>query len=260
MSVARRTSPAGEDAVVVTTLNVRNTADRWRERAPLLVEQLADLDPDIVGLQEVRRFPGQARWIARHTGPQGPPWAVRPAYKTGLKRFWEGVAVLSRLPVSGHDRQGLEGQSRVAQRVTVVLPDGGTLDVYNTHLADSDVGVRTAQARRLLAWMDERPDVAQVLVGDLNSRPGSAPIKVLTSRLRSAYALVHGTEPPKTVPGNGVLDYVLVNDLVVVLDARVTLDRPSPDDPSLLPSDHFGVTATIRVLPPRSRRPPSPTS
>ncbi len=207
--------------------------------------------PTSSGLQEVRRFPGQARWIARHTGPQERPWEVRTAYKTGLKRFWEGIGVLSRPPVTSHARLRLEGGFRVAQRVTVVLPDGGTLDVYNTHLADGDAAVRAAQARQLLAWMDERPDVAQVLVGDLNSRPGSAPITVLTSRLRSAYALVHGTEPPRTVPGNGVLDYVLVNDLVVVLDARVTLDRPSPDDPSLLPSDHFGVTATIRVLPPR---------
>ena len=60
----------------------------------------------------------------------------------------------------GHARLRLGGDARVAQRVTVVLPDGRPLDVYNTHLADGDEAVRTAQARRLLAWMDERPDSA----------------------------------------------------------------------------------------------------
>ncbi len=57
---------------VVATLNVRNRADRWRERAPLLVEQLVALDPDLISVQEVRRIPDQARWIAREAS-RGPP-------------------------------------------------------------------------------------------------------------------------------------------------------------------------------------------
>ena len=88
----------------MATLNVRNRADRWRERAPLLVEQLVELDPDLISVQEVRRIPDQARWIAREASrarPDGPPWEVRKAFKTGPKRLWEGVAVLSRLPVDG---------------------------------------------------------------------------------------------------------------------------------------------------------------
>ncbi|HEX7277503.1 MAG TPA: endonuclease/exonuclease/phosphatase family protein [Acidimicrobiales bacterium] len=255
MSLARRTSPAGS-AVVVATLNVRNTADRWRARAPLLVEQLVALDPDVVGLQEVRRFPGQARWIAREATRrrgQPPEWAVRTAYKSGLKRLWEGLAVLSRLPVAepAPARLRLGGQSRVALRVTVELPDGRPLDVYTTHLADGDQRVRCAQAERLLAWMEERPDVPQVLVGDLNSAPGRGPLKILGRRLRSAHALVHGSEPARTLPGGGVLDYILVNELVTVLDAWVAFDRPSPNDPGLLPSDHFGLAASLTARPRR---------
>ena len=251
MSLSRRSAPAGAAAgdVVVATLNVRHTADRWRARAPLLVDQLVALGPDVIGLQEVRRLPSQARWIARKA--EWPTAGVRTGYKTGIKWLWEGIAGLSRLPVTDHVRLRLGGDARVAQRVTVSLPGGRVLDVYNTHLADGDEATRTAQARRLLAWMDERPDVPQVLVGDLNSRPGSAPVGVLTGRLRSAYALVHGSEPPRTVPGGAVLDYILVNDLVEVLDAWVTFDRPSPDDPGLLASDHFGVAARLRVLPAR---------
>ena len=255
MTLARRTSPAGSAVVVVATLNVRNTADRWRERAPLLVEQLVELDPDVVGLQEVRRFPGQARWIAREAGR---PWTVRADYKTGWKALWEGIALLSRFPVTGHGRCRLGGDSRVAQRTTVELPDGRSLDVYDTHLADGHVDLRTAQARRLLEWMDERPDTPQVVLGDFNSRPGSAPVRVLTGRLRSAHALAHGSEPPRTAVGGGVLDYVFVNELVEVVDAWVTFDRPSPADPALLPSDHLGVAARLRLLPPVPPPPPGP--
>lgn len=260
MSLARQTSPEGATAVVVGTLNVRHTADRWAARAPLLLEQLEELDPDIIGLQEVRRLPGQARWIAtavaRRGGLQQQAWEVRTAYKTGVKRLWEGIAVLSRLPIIGHARLRLGADSRVAQRVTVGLPHGPALDVYNVHLADGGEDVRTAQAGRLLAWMDERPDVPTVLVGDLNSRPGSAPVRALTTRLRSAYALVHGSEPPRTVPRGPVLDYILVDDRIVVADAWVTFDRPDSGDPQLLPSDHFGLAASVSVRPAGS--PPRP--
>jgi len=244
--------------VVVATLNVRNTADRWRARAPVLVEQLVDLDPDVIALQEVRRFPGQARRIARD-GAGGrpepePAWEVRTTYKSGVKGLWEGIAVLSRLPVTGHARVRLPGQSRVALRTTVETA-GGPLDVYDAHLADGDEALRTAQACRLLAWMDERPEVPQVLMGDLNSRPGSAPLRALTGlgRLRSAYALVHGTEPRRTVHRDGVLDYILVNDRLAVLDAWLAFDRPAPGDPALLPSDHLGLAATLSLVPARSR-------
>ncbi len=254
MSLASPTPSPAAASVVVATLDVRNTADRWPARAPLLVEQLVSLDPDVVGLQEVRRFPDQARRIAREAAGDCRRWTVRRAYKTGPKRMWDGVAVLSRLPVTGHARLRLRGESRVALRVTVTLPEGQALDVYVTHLADRDEEVRCAQARRLLEWMDERPAAPAVVVGDLNSRPGSPPIRILSRRLRSAYAEVHRSEPPRTVPPGGtrrggVIDYVLVTERVAVLDAGLAFDRPSPHDAGLFPSDHLGVWATVSVLP-----------
>jgi hypothetical protein len=35
-----------------------------------------------------------------------------------------------------------------------------------------------------------------------------------------------------------------------VVDCRVILDRPSPDDPTLYPSDHLGLAATLEMAPP----------
>src|SRR5205085_9584547 len=124
----------------------------------------------------------------------------RHAWKTGRKRLWEGGAVLSRLPGVDVGGRRLRGQARVALRVTVTLPEGRPLDVYSVHLADGPEARREAQARRLRAWVDERPDRAAVVMGDCNSRPGSTPVAALLAggRLRSASADVHGLQPRRT--------------------------------------------------------------
>ncbi len=239
----------------VATLNCRNTADRWRARAPLLVRQLVALSPDVIGLQELRRFPSQARTIGRRAGAEQLLLDQFRSYKTGLYGLWEGVAVLSRLPVLDRAKLKLGGQNRVAQRVTVAAGDG-VLDFYNVHLASKGEDVRTAQAQRLLEWMGERSAVPQVLVGDFNARPNAASIQLLATQLRSAYAAVHGQEPEKTVPtplrvgatGRGsVLDFIFVNPLVEVHEAWRTFEEADPGDEHLVASDHYGLAAVISL-------------
>ena len=241
----------------LVTLNVRNTADRWAERRSLLARQLAALAPDVVALQELRTWPDQARWIveAVERGSGGRlRYAVHRRPKAGPWGLWEGLAVLTRIPVAATASVGLGSHARVAQRVTVRVPGGGFLDVYNTHLAPAGETVRRAQAARLLAWVDARRPA--VVAGDFNARPGSPTIELLSRRLRSAHAEVHGAEPARTVPtplrggatgGGSVLDYVFVSDGVDVLDARVVFDEVDAADPTLAASDHFGVSATLAV-------------
>jgi endonuclease/exonuclease/phosphatase family metal-dependent hydrolase len=48
-------------------------------------------------------------------------------------------------------------------------------------------------------------------------------------------------------PWRGTLDYIFVNDRVRVLECDVTLNQPSPSDPTIYPSDHFGLTATLEI-------------
>lgn len=253
----------------VATLNLRNTADRWRERRPLLAGQLVDLAPDVIAVQELRMCPDQAAWIVRNvaarTGGRLRYRAFRRG-KAGLAGMWEGIGVLSRVPVVATAWLALGAQGRVAQRVTVRPPDGGVLDVYNTHLGLGGEVLRVAQARRILEWIDMRPPVPLVLMGDLNARPGSPTIELLSSGLRSAHLEVHGSEPPRTVPtplrlrptaDGSVLDYVFVNDGVEVVDARVAFDEADPGDPTLWASDHYGLSVTVRcspVAPSRRRR------
>ena len=41
------------DRLHVATLNIRNLADRWFERLPLILNDMSALQPDLLGLQEV---------------------------------------------------------------------------------------------------------------------------------------------------------------------------------------------------------------
>jgi len=242
--------------VRVATLNLRNTADRWPARRSLLVRQLVDLAPDVLGMQELRMVPDQAGWIVREVERRTEGrirYRCHRRPKTGLAGVWEGIGVLTRLPVVATAWLDLGGQHRVAQRVTV-RAEGGMVDVYNAHLGLGGEVLRSTQAQRLLDWMDARPPLPAFLVGDLNARPGSPTIELLSGRFRSAHLAFHGCEPDRTVPtplrrgpaaAGSVLDYIFVNDRFEVADARLAFDQVGDDDPSLCASDHYGLVATL---------------
>jgi endonuclease/exonuclease/phosphatase family metal-dependent hydrolase len=242
--------------VRLATLNLRNTADRWPARRRLLVRQLVALAPDVIAVQELRMVPDQARWItgevARQSGGRLAYRCHRRA-KTGAAGLWEGIGVLSRLEVVSTAWLDLGADRRVAQRVTVRTAQGVTLDVYNAHLGLGGEVLRSAQARRLLDWINGRRLGPAVLLGDLNARPGSPTIELLSAHFRSAHAAVHGREPDRTVPtplrmgaagAGSVLDYVFVNDLVEVTDARLAFDEV---DGTLCASDHYGLVAELSL-------------
>jgi endonuclease/exonuclease/phosphatase family metal-dependent hydrolase len=247
------------ERIRVATLNCRNTANSWRRRRKVLLPQLAELDADVVGLQELRRWPSQAGWITRAVNERvgvGASYDAHRTSKTGVYRFWEGLGVLSRLPIVERGWLDLLLDNRVATYVSVRLPAGGLLDFCNAHLSFKRPEVRTAQARLLVRWLSDRGANPQVLVGDFNATPGEPAIAVLTDTLRSAHAVVHGGEPEKTVPtplrgpaqgASKVLDYIFVNDRLDVHDALVTFQRSAPGDPRLVASDHYGLMATVSV-------------
>lgn len=241
----------------IGTLNIANTSYRWRERRGLVVSQLAELRPDVIGLQELRRRPSQARWITRRVNEllsDGPPYLCHFSAKAGLWGLWEGIALLTRLPVVARGSLDLCGQNRVANWVRVGLAGGSVIEVHNVHLASHDRVLRDRQARLILDHTTGRGETPTLVVGDLNAGPLSSTLALLGERFRSAHSLAHGDEPAQTWPtplraggGRGsVIDHVLVDRHLEVVDAWLTFDRASPGDPTLFPSDHFGIVAEVR--------------
>src|SRR6266705_1457407 len=99
------------DRLHLATLNIRNLADRWFERLPLLLADMATLQPDLLGLQEVVYVMQQDRVIgAAGEGRYGVVrgWAGRPEY---------GNSLLVREPLAARATERLDlGVNRSALR------------------------------------------------------------------------------------------------------------------------------------------------
>jgi endonuclease/exonuclease/phosphatase family metal-dependent hydrolase len=173
------------------------------------------------------------------------------------------------------------GAWRTAQRllVTIKTPLDASgipskklkLWVVNVHLhsgrATEREAVREAQVKSILAWMATVASRADgiVILGDFNAGPVEPAYRHLLKKgFRSCYLTKHGDEPACTFPGEGkgllsstkdndkagTFDYVfMVGDVQLTEGGDVALfaDQPSARDPTLFPSDHYGVFADITV-------------
>jgi endonuclease/exonuclease/phosphatase family metal-dependent hydrolase len=246
------------DRLLVATMNIRNIADRWEERLPLLLADMAALQPDLIGLNEVVYPMQQDRLLGaagegRYEAVRG--WAARPEY---------GNSLLVKAPLAAGDPGRLDlGATRSAHRVRIALPGGARLVFAVTHLhhLPVDQDVRLAQVELLLPWLDASPGHdAMIVVGDFNAHPlEPAHARMREAGFASAYATANGAEPPVTWPSGiqapgmdtdgepSCLDYLWVRGAIGVEDARLVFDRPASGDPTLYPSDHFGLAAHVRV-------------
>jgi endonuclease/exonuclease/phosphatase family metal-dependent hydrolase len=246
----------GADRILVATLNMRNIADRWGERIPLLLADMAALQPDLIGLQECVYAVQQDRILGAagdgiYQSRRG--WAGRPEY---------GNAILGREPIRLDVGDRLElGRNRSALRVPVTLPSGTRFDFVVTHLHHEvpDEAVRDEQTEKLTAWLS---DITWplVVVGDFNAEPvESTYARMVDAGFRSAYAEANGAEPDVTWPSGikapgmdvdgdpGCLDYIWLRGAITAEDCRLAFDRPAATDPTLYPSDHFGLAAHVRI-------------
>jgi endonuclease/exonuclease/phosphatase family metal-dependent hydrolase len=246
------------DRLHVATLNTLNLADRWHERLPLILADMAALQPDLLGLQEVVYVMQQDRLIGaagegRYGAVRG--WAGRPEY---------GNSLLVREPLAATQVERLDlGLNRAAHRAVVALPGGTSVLAVVTHLhhLGPDDLQRDEQTRTLLEWLDGAPATdARVVVGDFNADPAEpAAIRMRAAGYRSAYAEANGADPAVTWPSGlqapamdtdgtpECLDYIWVRGAVTVTDARLVFDRPHPEDATLYPSDHLGISAQLEI-------------
>jgi endonuclease/exonuclease/phosphatase family metal-dependent hydrolase len=246
------------DRLHVATLNIRNLADRWFERLPLLLADMAALQPDLLGLQEVVYVMQQDRLIGaagegRYGAVRG--WAARP-------EFGNSLLVREPLIATETDRVDL-AWNRSAQRSLIHLAGGSSVLVVVTHLHHPapDEGIRDEQTTSILEWLEEAPAAdATILMGDFNADPAEpAPVRLRSAGFRSAYEVANGADPAVTWPSGlqapamdtdrdpACIDYIWVRGVARVASARLVFDRPDPEDPTLYPSDHLGIAAQLEI-------------
>lgn len=247
--------------IVVGTLNILGTGDRWRERFALIREQFAALRPDLFALQEVDFGERQDELIADAAEREYVVLRVpedRPDFGNSLlvaADLADGEEPPWATPVE-------LGSGRSAVLVDLPVGIGTALRAVSTHLhyVPGEPQVRVRQAERLLDQISSAPDAeATLLMGDLNAPPEEPLYGLLTGAgFASAHAVANGVEPewtypsPSTPPEVAVrppscIDYVWVGGSAAVLAARPAFDTPAADDPLLYPSDHRAVVAELQV-------------
>jgi endonuclease/exonuclease/phosphatase family metal-dependent hydrolase len=187
--------------------------------------------PDLVALQEVdrrtRRASGvdQAAELAQRT-------RMHVAFGNAL--YYSGgeygEAVLSRFPIENpraHHLPFRPGQEPRTALEVRVKPGRGlpALRFVGTHLCHQSEATRVEQAQQLNLLFEARGGAPVVLAGDLNARPGSAPMKaLLAERWRDASA-------PQSV-----IDYVLVrrSDAWRVVEVKTVDERVASDHKPVL--------------------------
>ncbi len=251
--------------LTVATINLRNRADRWRQRRHLLVAQLLDATPDLVALQEISFSINQGRWLRNQINARLPEGKRPYTLIQKRKRHWryrrEGIGILTNLPIIYTDYVNLGHNGRLALRANISLSDHQVLDFVTAHLhhVAHDREARQEQALRLVGWLRTvRPTPLQIVAGDFNETPDGPAIKVMKQNFRSAYEMRHGREPLATFPtalttatyGDwaGCLDYIFVSPVITsIIATSIFCDKPAADDDTLYPSDHVGLMATITL-------------
>lgn len=247
--------------IKVATLNLFNRMGDWQRRAPLVIDQLEALSPDVIAFQEVDLMLDQGMWIARQINLRlkgRPHYRIKHAASPGKRVSYHGIGTLLRLECVEHEMLDLMTFDRVAQRMVFRCGDSPCVFV-NTHLhhpPGAEVE-RVEQAERLLRWLDrDLRGAPLVIAGDFNSYSHEKTVALMKGHFRSAFEAMHGHEPEKTWPTpvndfdqspHGTLDYIYVSHEFSIVDAGLAFDEPSTDDPKLYPSDHLGIFAVLEL-------------
>ena len=237
----------------LATFNIWHNQGDWTARLPLLIDALKAQNADVIALQEVLQdaavgLENQAEMLARELG--GYRLAFVSTDPEGAPRRY-GNALLTRLPVLAEASTRLAplDDYRTALRLRVSV-QGRPVDVVVTHLAwQDDAGpVRARQIASLLDWLPH-DGAPLVVMGDFNATQDDSGLSVLTGP-RFFSALPRGSTATTLNPAKGhpnrVIDHIFAErSAFAPIQAHLFGDTATNGE---YPSDHFGVTATLRLI------------
>ena len=244
----------------VATLNLAQDHRRWQARYRLIEEEVGRLKPDIIAFNEVsvplQSARGLQKAAARRLGIEYN--LVQQTRVNGLSKI-EGEALLTRFSVVETGNLDYQVRDMVALVARIVV-GGKPLDVYVTHLYMSrgDDSLRLFQVQQLLAWIDTRDDVADCIIcGDFNARLDAPSAALMATRFHpaqtnpTAFTALADDDGSVSHPYwprmDRCIDYIWTSPGFEIAGSGICFDRPSPDEPSLWPSDHAGVFADLEM-------------
>lgn len=278
----KRTLISQPDIIKIVSFNLKRDFGfqlrryhKWSERRAIAAKLIRDTGAQIIGVQEllpamredvaelldsdysvlgVGRFSGQKPHDDEHSDI-----IIKNdnAVVKLVKTFW-----LSKSP-EHLSRAYYALFPRICTVAEVYLIDlDRTIRVFNTHL-DHICGVaRVLGIEVILQYMkvfNEQQRLPTILMGDLNCKPGSRPIKLLHEHvlthpdlgLTDVYSVMSPEQIQNTLHhfsgkiklGGQPIDYIFVSDDFEILDSCVVTDAVDGH----YPSDHYPLMATVRL-------------
>lgn len=168
------------DSLTVATWNIhRGVGMDRRFRPDRIVRVIAEIDADVVALQEVGARDADFDMIAHLAEASGHGPVAGVTFRDRRGDF--GNALLSRLPIITSDRHWLRVGNREPRLalVTELARPGGPLRVVVTHLG-LRASERRTQVARLVELLRNLPPMPTILAGDMNAwsrgKPESQPL------------------------------------------------------------------------------------
>ena len=241
----------------VATLNLEQDHKRWLDRRELIVDQLAQLRPDVLALNEVCIPLQTGKFLQQATSQRlGVDYnLIQQSKANGV----DGEGLITKFLVKEAANFDYRARDSVAQVVRLEV-DGNLVDVYVTHLYQSrgEDSLRLYQVQQLLDWIRSRDDVAaRIVCGDFNATLDMPSAKLMSGTFQPTQTQPTALSPLREVDGSvshpywerfdRCIDYIWVTGPLQVIDSGLCFNMPSKTDATLWPSDHIGVWADLEI-------------
>jgi endonuclease/exonuclease/phosphatase family metal-dependent hydrolase len=272
LSVAAQS--ASTRSISVMTFNIRYATDRdaenrWTARRQMLIDLLRRQNSDLIGVQEaldvqlsdiLRALPGYAvAGVGRDDGRAAGEYSAVLFRSSRFRLAQAGTFWLSDTPEAVASRTWGNRIPRICSWARLIDLDGRPLWIYNVHLDHESQPSRERSVQLLLERIRSRPEHGEpvIVTGDFNVGEGNPALEPLLGRSAGPPPFIdtfRTLHPDQTEVGTYTafefgrtkgdkIDYVLVEPGTEVLRAEIL--RFSRN--KRYPSDHFPVTASIRL-------------
>jgi len=262
--------PCG-DSLKVMTYNLQGMKPGTEPeiRIQYIINNLVELDPDIIGLQEINESltgggtDNQAKVIADSLSNYfGIPYYYYYEFThySWNNQFKEFIGIISKYPVDemGYFQlvTGVFPRKVIWNKISTPL---GTVNVFNTHLSAFNLNqIRIQQVQQIISYVENielnHPAFATILTGDFNDTPNAASIQQLTNTGTDTsyvitYSYVNPMDPGFTVPSyqpTSKIDYVFIKNTGSIEPVESALVMDQPYNPNKYCSDHLGILTIFR--------------
>ncbi len=254
-----------QETVKVMTFNLQGMKPGTNHETRLIniIEKLKEIDPDIIGLQEINESlnskgnDNQAKVIADSLSVFfGIPYHyyISFTHLSWDNQFREYVGIITKYPVEEEGFFQL-GQGVFPRKVVwnSIITPLGKINFFNTHLSFNSADVRAIQVQQIISYIQNtessNPAVASLLTGDFNDTPNSASIQLLINSgtdtsFVSTFGEANPGDPGFTMPSNSPsnkIDYVFYKKTgnLKIDSSYIVMNQPFSGNNFC--SDHFAV-------------------